>query len=174
MSVHAALTLFVSSQLEAEYRRQKEREKEREMLGKMGEDSDEEREREKYRVALGTNDDVPFACHLCRGPFKEPMQTLCQHYFCSSCAQQHFRDVGQRCPICNKQTYGVLNAAPKLKAKAAAVGGFEQLFMTGAVVDDVPETAEHYKGEAPSAQHQKRPTVGRSTVASSQSTPRPR
>lgn len=118
-------------QMEAEYKQQKQREKEREMLGKLGgEDSDEERERNKFRIEDDGDDGIPFACHLCRGPFKDPMQTLCGHYFCASCAQAHFRDrKGQSlCPVCAKQTHGVLNPAPKLRTKAKSAGGFDKLF----------------------------------------------
>ena len=121
-------------QLEAEFQRQKERQKEREMLGKVGEDSDEEREKDKFRIR-GADEDLPFACHLCRGPFSEPGLTLCGHYFCSDCASTRFREKNSRCPICEKQTYGVLNAAPKLRNKAKQVGGFEKLFETGAAAE---------------------------------------
>ncbi|KAJ1457352.1 hypothetical protein M885DRAFT_563037 [Pelagophyceae sp. CCMP2097] len=55
-------------QLEQEFKFTKERQKEREMAGKMGDDSDEEREKDKYTIRGGNDDDLPFACHLCRGP----------------------------------------------------------------------------------------------------------
>lgn len=128
-------------QLEAEYQKQKERQKEREMLGKVGEDSDEERERDKFKIRDG-EDELPFACHLCRGPFSDPMRTTCGHYFCAECASSHFRAKSTRCPLCEKQTYGMLSAAPKLKAKAKAVGGFDKFFELGLKVpDDVAEEA---------------------------------
>mmetsp|Transcript_8365 Transcript_8365/g.25985 ORF Transcript_8365/g.25985 Transcript_8365/m.25985 type:complete len:342 (+) Transcript_8365:71-1096(+) len=145
-------------QLEAEYKRQKERDKEREMLGKLGDNSDEERERDKFRVAPD-DDNLPFACHLCRGPFRDPMQTLCHHFFCASCAQTHFRTAGSRCPVCNKQTSGVLNAATKLRAKAKALGGFDQLFNASARPDEPPPAAETYKNETLSVKEQKLPTI---------------
>mmetsp|Transcript_7024 Transcript_7024/g.20636 ORF Transcript_7024/g.20636 Transcript_7024/m.20636 type:complete len:367 (-) Transcript_7024:25-1125(-) len=132
-------------QLEAEFQRQKERQKEREMMGKLdGPDSDEERERDKYRVKPG-EEDLPFACHFCRGPFTEPMMTTCGHYFNADCASKHFREKGTRCPICEKQTYGILNAAPKLRAKAKKMGGFEKMFEDGLRVpgdDDDGKPAE--------------------------------
>ncbi|KAJ8601490.1 hypothetical protein CTAYLR_006708 [Chrysophaeum taylorii] len=119
-------------QLEAEHRREMERKKEREMAGKLGYDSDEERERDKYRVrSEGEDDDIPFACHICLKAFDDPMQTLCGHYFCTRCASERFRSGNSRCAVCDKQTSGVLNAAPKLKAKAKAVGGFQRLFEMG-------------------------------------------
>ena len=133
-------------QLEAEYQRQKERDKEREMLGKLGEpDSDDEREANRFRVGAGA-EELPFACHLCRGPFKDPMMTTCGHYYCASCASAHFREKNTRCPICEKQTYGMLNAAPKLRAKAKVAGGFDALFQKSLVVDDEEEDVDDYKG----------------------------
>lgn len=34
----------------------------------------------------------------------------CRHYFCESCALQHYRK-SQRCYVCDKQTNGVFNPA---------------------------------------------------------------
>ena len=135
-------------QLEAEFQRQKERERERKMLGKLdGEDSEEERERDKFRIKDG-GDELPFACHICRGPFNDPMVTQCGHYFCANCASQHFRQKNTRCPICEKQTYGMLSAAPKLRAKAKAVGGFEKFFELGLKVPDGDDDDGKGGGEA--------------------------
>jgi len=123
-------------QLEAEFQRQKERQKEREMMGKLdGPDSDEERERDKFKIGKN-DDDLPFACHLSRGPFEDPMLTACGHYFNANWISRHFREKNTRCPICEKQTYGMLNAAPKLRAKAKAVGGFQKLFELALAVPD--------------------------------------
>ena len=48
------------------------------MLGKLdGEDSEEERElRIKFRIKDG-GDELPFACHICRGPFRDPKSRQC-------------------------------------------------------------------------------------------------
>jgi RING finger protein 113A len=35
------------------------------------------------------DDDLPFACYICRKPWgeaKDPVVTRCKHYFCESCA----------------------------------------------------------------------------------------
>ena len=113
-------------QLEAEYQRQKERDKEREMLGKLGEpDSDDEREANRFRVGAGA-EELPFACHLCRGPFRDPIVTPCQHYFCANCALSRHRAGESSCAICGKQTSGLFNQATKLNAHArrsGALGG---------------------------------------------------
>lgn len=134
-------------QLEAEYRRQKERDKEREMLGRLGEDDDD---KDRYRVRAV--DDMPFACHLCRGPFKDPMQTTCGHVFCADCAARHFRQGNTKCPVCDKPTDGVLNAAPaKLRAMAKAAGGYEALFhqrAAGAAASDDADVDEYQRDKA--------------------------
>jgi RING finger protein 113A len=64
---------------------------------------------------------LPHACFLCRGPFKEPVQTTCGHYFCSSCAVARYKTT-PFCAVCEKQTHGIFHAAPKLAGSAAAAG----------------------------------------------------
>uniref|UniRef100_A0A8C3NIA7 Uncharacterized protein n=1 Tax=Geospiza parvula TaxID=87175 RepID=A0A8C3NIA7_GEOPR len=70
---------------------------------------------ENYEVSSG-EEDVPFKCFICRGSFKNPVVTKCGHYFCESCALQHYCK-SQRCFICGKQTNGVFNPARELVAK---------------------------------------------------------
>lgn len=125
-------------QLEAEYRRQKERDKEREMLGRLGEDDDD---KDTYRVRAV--DDLPFACHLCRGPFEDPTQTTCGHLFCAGCATAHFRQGNTNCPVCDKPTAGVLNAAPaRLRALAKSAGGYDALFRQRAAAASASDDAD--------------------------------
>lgn len=62
------------------------------------------------------DDGLPFACFICRSDFKQPVMTLCQHYFCEDCALRRIQKEGT-CAICKKQLRGTLNAAPKLTAK---------------------------------------------------------
>jgi RING finger protein 113A len=55
------------------------------------------------------NEDLPFACLLCRKPFgNEPIITLCGHYFDSGCAVKRFAKTG-KCFACGKGTNGVFN-----------------------------------------------------------------
>jgi RING finger protein 113A len=69
-------------------------------------------------AALSTDDGLPFCCHLCRGPFREPVVTRCGHYFCQACILQFLRnDADRNCPVCHKETHGVLNQPTKLLAK---------------------------------------------------------
>lgn len=74
-------------------------------------------------------DGLPFACHICREPFRSPIQTLCGHYFCEECAVRHFA-TSQACAICAKPTNGIFNPALKLiarlKATAAAAAAAEE------------------------------------------------
>ncbi|KAM7220033.1 RNA-splicing factor [Rhypophila decipiens] len=56
---------------------------------------------------------IPFACIICKGPYKSPIVTRCGHYFCEACALRRYRrDPG--CAACGSGTNGVFNAAKKL------------------------------------------------------------
>ncbi|KAM8945794.1 E3 ubiquitin-protein ligase RNF113A [Pelodytes ibericus] len=70
---------------------------------------------ENYEVSSG-DEDLPFKCFICRESFKNPVITKCRHYFCETCALQHYRK-SKRCYVCNTQTNGVFNPAKELAAK---------------------------------------------------------
>ncbi|KAK6473033.1 E3 ubiquitin-protein ligase RNF113A-like [Huso huso] len=70
---------------------------------------------ENYEVS-SDEEDLPFRCFICRESFKNPVITKCRHYFCESCALQHYRK-SQRCYVCNEQTNGVFNPAKELITK---------------------------------------------------------
>ncbi|KAI0172958.1 hypothetical protein GGR52DRAFT_546826 [Hypoxylon sp. FL1284] len=53
---------------------------------------------------------IPFACIICKGPYKEPIVTRCQHYFCLPCALQRYRK-DPSCAACGAGTGGVFNTA---------------------------------------------------------------
>ena len=59
-------------------------------------------------------DGLPFACHICRDPFTNPVVTTCGHYFCETCIMDHVRTKSDACPICSKDTHRVFNQATKL------------------------------------------------------------
>ena len=64
------------------------------------------------------DDGLPFACHICRKPFTQPVVTSCGHYFCEQCIMNHVREnVKGTCPICGKDTHGVFNQPTKLLMK---------------------------------------------------------
>eukprot|EP00980_Cylindrotheca_fusiformis_P006200 scaffold1327_cov124-Cylindrotheca_fusiformis.AAC.4 len=68
-------------------------------------------------------DGIPFACHLCRSFFKEPIVTNCAHYFCQSCLLKHFQMNSNLCPICSKDTSGVFHEPTKLLSKKRKLVG---------------------------------------------------
>ena len=70
-----------------------------------------------------SEDGIPYACHICREHFKDPVVTTCGHYFCESCIMNHVRTVSEACPICNKDTGSVFNLPAKLIAKKRKVLG---------------------------------------------------
>uniref|UniRef100_A0A8C4GR14 Ring finger protein 113A n=1 Tax=Dicentrarchus labrax TaxID=13489 RepID=A0A8C4GR14_DICLA len=70
---------------------------------------------ENYEVS-SDDEDMPFKCFICRESFKNPIVTKCKHYFCETCALQHYRK-SKRCYVCNTQTNGVFNPAKELMAK---------------------------------------------------------
>uniref|UniRef100_UPI00358F1EBB E3 ubiquitin-protein ligase RNF113A-like n=1 Tax=Myxine glutinosa TaxID=7769 RepID=UPI00358F1EBB len=72
-------------------------------------------EEENYEVS-SDEDDLPFKCFICRESFRNPVVTKCKHYFCESCALQHYRK-SKRCYVCDQQTMGVFNPAKDLIGK---------------------------------------------------------
>lgn len=71
-----------------------------------------------------TDEEFPFACFICRGPFVDPVVTQCGHYFCQNCALERSR-TNTKCAACNKPTSKIFNKAWKLirhleKKKASA------------------------------------------------------
>jgi RING finger protein 113A len=74
--------------------------------------------KEEEKTQVNTDDGLPFACHLCREPFTEPVVTSCGHYFCEKCIMSHVRQSEKgTCPICGKDTHGVFNQPTKLLMK---------------------------------------------------------
>ncbi|XP_043911136.1 E3 ubiquitin-protein ligase RNF113A [Protopterus annectens] len=76
---------------------------------------------ENYEVS-SDEDDLPFKCFICRKIFKNPVVTKCKHYFCESCALQHYRK-SKRCYVCEQQTNGIFNPAKELIAKMEKMKG---------------------------------------------------
>eukprot|EP01041_Mallomonas_annulata_P001106 gene1106-2152_t len=79
------------------------------------------------------DEQLPFACFICREVFQQPVVTLCNHYFCSECALQNDKK-NKRCAACGKQTFGVLNKAEKIIKRIAAAA------VTGIGIDNVSVT----------------------------------
>lgn len=51
---------------------------------------------------------LPFKCLKCRKSFKNPIVTKCKHYFCETCALDHYRKSTQ-CYVCGAPTQGKKN-----------------------------------------------------------------
>ncbi|PWN25149.1 hypothetical protein BDZ90DRAFT_234357 [Jaminaea rosea] len=58
-------------------------------------------------------EEIPFACLLCRQPFTDPIVTRCGHYFCSGCAIKRYAKT-PKCFACGAQTGGIFNSATKI------------------------------------------------------------
>lgn len=70
-----------------------------------------------------TIDGLPFACHICREFFKDPVVTNCCHYFCQACLLGQVKTTSSLCPICTKETNGVFHQPIKLLNKKRKVCG---------------------------------------------------
>ena len=62
------------------------------------------------------DEDIPFACLICRKPYTDPVVTRCGHYFCSACAIKRFAKT-PKCAACGAPTGGIFNRADKVIAK---------------------------------------------------------
>jgi RING finger protein 113A len=64
------------------------------------------------------DDKLPWACFICRQPFKNPVVTICKHYFCEKCALDNYNGGKQpKCFICNEPTNGIFNTAREIVNK---------------------------------------------------------
>lgn len=80
---------------------------------------------------LNTDDNIPFACYICRQSFTNPIVTKCNHYFCEGCIIQYSRDnsnttAATQCPICNTDTGSIFNEPTKLMTKVKRLLGLSQ------------------------------------------------
>ncbi|KAI0935348.1 hypothetical protein AcW1_008705 [Taiwanofungus camphoratus] len=62
------------------------------------------------------DEDIPFACIICRKPYTDPVVTRCGHYFCSACAIKRFSKT-PKCAACGAPTGGIFNRADKVIEK---------------------------------------------------------
>lgn len=63
-----------------------------------------------------SDDELPFACLICRKEFTNPVVTRCNHYFCEACAIKNYKK-SPKCFACGSPTQGVFNTAKKLLEK---------------------------------------------------------
>ncbi len=64
----------------------------------------------QYEIKEDEEEQLPFACYICREPFIRPVVTKCKHYFCEKCALDHFRKT-TKCFVCGAKTNGAFNPA---------------------------------------------------------------
>lgn len=103
-------------------------------------------------VPVGTDDGIPFACHICRGAFHDPVVTKCQHYFCEACILQHVREVSEACPICGKDTTSIFNQPNKLLGKKRRLVGAQaswQEFLEKFTAGTTPSSRDRQRAERP-------------------------
>ncbi|KAJ4294000.1 RNA-splicing factor [Kalmusia sp. IMI 367209] len=65
-------------------------------------------------IDLSMLEKIPFACIICKKPYKNPIITKCGHYFCEACALSRYRK-DPTCANCSAKTYGVFNGAKNLQ-----------------------------------------------------------
>lgn len=82
------------------------------LLKKRMESSASNNEDDSLEIKTG-EEELPFACFICREPFTDPVVTQCVHYFCRSCALERHKKTS-RCAACDKPTFGIFNTARKL------------------------------------------------------------
>lgn len=63
-----------------------------------------------------SDEDVPFACLICRKHFTDPIVTKCGHFFCSVCAIKRFAKT-PKCLACGAPTGGMFNRAGRIIEK---------------------------------------------------------
>jgi RING finger protein 113A len=74
-------------------------------------------EDENFEISSSDDEDeLPFACFICRNEFDNPVVTKCGHYFCESCALAQEKKK-KRCFVCNEPTSGIFNPPTALIEK---------------------------------------------------------
>lgn len=85
------------------------------------------------------DEDIPFACLICRKPYTDPIVTRCGHYFDSACAIKRFGKT-PKCAACGAPTGGIFNRADKV---------IEKMKKKRAQAEGQDEEDEHYGGGVP-------------------------
>ena len=62
------------------------------------------------------DEDIPFACLICRKHYTDPIVTRCGHYFCTACAIKRNAKT-PKCAACGTPTGGLFNRADKVIEK---------------------------------------------------------
>lgn len=95
-----------------------EKEKARKRAIAMGEGKDSDDEDGNHDVDSDDENELPFACFICRKSFEDPVVTKCKHYFCEHCALKH-HSKNKKCFVCNQPTMGIFNTAHEIRKRMA-------------------------------------------------------
>ncbi|KXZ53511.1 hypothetical protein GPECTOR_7g961 [Gonium pectorale] len=92
---------------------EEEQKRKAEALAK-GWNPDADGEEEEQQEAARADDELPFACFICREQWEAckgpPVVTKCRHYFCEKCALKHNAKTS-KCAVCGQATQGIFNVA---------------------------------------------------------------
>ncbi|GJE92754.1 spliceosomal zinc finger-containing protein [Phanerochaete sordida] len=84
--------------------------------------ADPKRQAEDESSDEDSDDEIPFACLICRKAFTDPVVTRCGHYFDSTCAIKRFART-PKCAACGTPTGGIFNRADKVIEKMKKTRG---------------------------------------------------
>ncbi len=127
--LHDRTNMKTGFQLEQEWeirkkREQDAKEREMEMFCRVVNDGSGNLPNNSNPEVVEGDDGIPFACYLCRGEFKDPIVTMCGHYFCQVCVLKRVQKEGDpTCPICKQDMNNVFNYPSKLISKKKKVVG---------------------------------------------------
>ena len=96
-------------ELEGEWRKE---EQEKERLIREGKYREPNEEDEKYMLKKD-DDEMELNCPMCGEELREPIVTVCGHYFCEKCAIQSY-EKNPNCFVCRKKVNGIFNSAKNL------------------------------------------------------------
>lgn len=85
---------------------------EKERLIREGKFSELDEDKEEYLVEKD-EDEMELVCPICAEDFKEPIVTVCGHYFCEKCAVECYQR-NPNCFLCRKKVNGIFNSAKDL------------------------------------------------------------
>ena len=85
-----------------------------------------------------SDEDVPFACLICRKHYTDPVVTRCGHYYCSACAIKRYAKT-PKCLACGTPTGGIFNRADKIIEKINKKRADKEAKENGSDDDDAPE-----------------------------------
>lgn len=103
-------------EIDRDWDTQQKEKRERLLAGWKPEDEEEEAKDSEE------DDELPFACLICRRPWAEaqdPVVTRCKHYFCEQCALQHNAKT-PKCFACEQPTGGIFNVAHEIVRREKA------------------------------------------------------